>query len=113
MKLFGREPTLWLQLLSALLALSVTFGWDWLTDENAGAIVAASTALIGAVNAWAVRPIAPAAFTAVVTTVATLAATYGFELTAVQIGATQAIVTAALTLLTRGQVSPKADPLLR
>ena len=41
MKLFGREPTLWLQFLSAALALTVTFGWGLTAaqaDDSRGAL---------------------------------------------------------------------------
>lgn len=104
-----REPTLILQLVSVILALVVTFGLTGLSAENAGAIVALGTALIGVVNAIAVRPMAPAAFTAVVATGATLLATYGLELSAERIGLVQTAVTIMLALITRASVTPVND----
>jgi len=53
-----REPTLWLQTISALLAVLVTFGFTGLSATQAALIVAALSAVIGAVNAVVVRPVA-------------------------------------------------------
>lgn len=109
MRILGREPTLWLQSLSAVLALLVTFGWDNLTAEQAGAMVAVLTALVGVANAVAVRPWQPAMFTGLITAGAVLAGTYGFDLAQEKIGALQVAVTAVMTLLTRVQVSPARE----
>lgn len=107
MKPLGREPTLWLQALAAVLGLVVTFGWDQLTAEQAALWVAAGTAVVAAVNAALVRPVAPVAFTGLVAAVAALAAAYGFGATQEQVGMVQGIVVAVLALLTRMQVEPK------
>jgi hypothetical protein len=109
MKIFGREPTLVLQALSAVLAVFVTFGWDGLTDVQAGAIVAFATALIGVANAIAVRPWQPALFTGLITAGAVLLGTYGINLDQKLIGAVQVAVTAVMALLTRVQVSPASE----
>jgi hypothetical protein len=109
MKIFGREPAVVLQAISATLALAVTFGWSWLSTEQAGAIVALISAVFGVATALLVRPVAPAAFTAVVTAGAALLAAYGLELPAEQVGAVQALVTVLLALVTRVQVTPVAS----
>lgn len=90
MRIFGREPALLLGVISAALSLVVTLGVG-LTSVQAGAMT---------------RPIAPAAFTGVVTAVADLLAAFHFELSAETIGALNALVLAVLTFLARGQVSP-------
>jgi len=108
MKLFGREPVVVLNTLSAVLGLIVSLGVTSLTAETAGAIVGVATAILGAVAAAMTRPIAPQAFTAVVAAGATLVATFGYEVSQGTIGAINTVVLATLTLLTRAQVSPSA-----
>jgi hypothetical protein len=111
--IFGREPTAWLQAISAVLAVFVTFGLDGLSATQAALIVAAVSAGIGVVNALAVRPIAPAAFTAFVAAGAALLTGYGLGLSQELVGAVQVAVVAALALLVRPQVTPVADPVPR
>lgn len=108
-KIFGREPGLWLSGLAVLLTLLVTFNVPGLSAVQAGAIVAVVTAVLAAVHAWKVRPIAPAVFTGLVTTGAALVSTYGLHLQSAQIGAVQAVVVAVLALIVRGHVAPVDD----
>ena len=106
MKIFGREPALWLAVISALLTFGVTFGLDWLTAGQAAAILVACNAAVGVATAVATRPVAPAAFTYAVSSAASLAAAYGFELSQATVGAVNGLVVAVLVLITRQQVSP-------
>lgn len=106
MKIFGREPTLAIQALSALLGVAVTFGLPNLSATQAAAIVAVMSGVLAVVNAVAVRPVAPAAFTGLVTAVAVLVAAYGLEVSQETVGAVQVAVVGVLALLTRAQVSP-------
>ncbi|WP_045740849.1 hypothetical protein [Actinoplanes rectilineatus] len=101
-----REPTLILGVLSAALGLIVTFGFDWLSAEQAALIVAAFNAGLGVINAIHVRPIAPAAFTYAVTAAAALFAGYGLHVSQETVGAVNGLVLAVLMLLTRAQVTP-------
>jgi hypothetical protein len=110
MSVFGREPTAWLQALSALLAVLVTFGWDGLSATQAALIVAALSAGIGVVNALAVRPIAPAAFTGFVAAGAALLTGYGLDLSQELVGSVQVAVVTLLALVLRSQVTPVVDP---
>ncbi len=107
MKIFGREPTLWLAFLTALLSLAGTLGFRLLTPDLAELWNLAILAVAGAVTAFAVRPIAPAAFTYAVAAVAQLTAGYGLNLTPEQLGMIQALVVPVLALLTREQVTPQ------
>jgi hypothetical protein len=107
--LFGREPALVLGVLSAGLSLLVTFQFG-LTGEQAGAIVAVISAAFAAATAFVTRPVAPAAFTGLVTAAAALLAAYGLNVAPETIGAINFFVLAVLGLLTRGQVSPAAAP---
>lgn len=100
------EPTVWLQSASALVGLLVAYQVDWLTAEQAALVIAAVSAIFSAVNALMVRPIIPAAFTGAVAAVAALLGAYGLDFSQEQVGAIQAVVIAALTLVTRNGVIP-------
>lgn len=110
MKIFGREPTLVLQSLSAVLAIFVAIGVPGLTDEQATLIIAVIAGALGVVNAVMVRPIAPAAFVGLIGAGAALLAGYGLEVSQEVVGSISAAVVTVLALLTRGQVTPAADP---
>ncbi|WP_030991768.1 hypothetical protein [Streptomyces sp. NRRL S-1813] len=109
MKIFGREPVVILNAVSAVLGLLVSLGFTGLTAAQAGAIVGIVTAVLGAVAAALTRPIAPQAFTTVVAAGGVLVATFGYEVSQGTIGAINTFVLAALTLLTRVQVSPSSS----
>lgn len=106
MKIFGREPTLWLAVISSLIVLAGTFGFHWLNGQQAGLIVAAINAVAGAINAYAVRPISPTTFTYAIGAILALAASYGFNVTPEQGAMLNGCVVPFLALLSRGQVSP-------
>lgn len=106
MRIFGREPVVVLNTLAAVLGLVVTLGITGLTAEQAGAIVGVATAVLGGIAAAMTRPVAPQAFTAIVGAGAVLVGTYGYEVSQETVGAINTVVLAALTLLTRVQVSP-------
>jgi hypothetical protein len=108
MKLFGREPVVVLNTLSAVLGLVVTLGITSLTAEQAGALVAGVSAILGGIAAAMTRPVAPQAFTAIVAAGATAVAAFGFEVSQETVGAINTVVLAALTLLTRVQVTPSS-----
>lgn len=106
MKLFGREPVVVLNTLSAVLGLIVTLGVTSLTAEQAGATVAVVSAVLGGIAAAMTRPIAPQAFTAIVAAGATAVAAFGYDVSQETVGAINTVVLAGLTLLTRVQVAP-------
>ncbi|GAA4718380.1 hypothetical protein [Phytohabitans rumicis] len=109
-KIFGREPTLVIGVIAAVLSILVCFNLDFLSAKQAALIVVALNALLGALNALAVRPIPPAAVTYFVGAVAALLAAYGLDVTQEQVGAVNGAFIAILMFLTRGQVTPVADP---
>ncbi|WP_250029834.1 hypothetical protein [Paractinoplanes maris] len=110
MKLFGREPSLVISVVASALSLLVGFGFNWLTAEQAALFVVVLNAVLGVVNAIAVRPIAPAAFTYLVGAVAALAAAYGLDVGQEMVGSINGLVLSMLMLLTRAQVTPAASP---
>lgn len=108
MKIFGREPVVVLNTLSAILGLIVSLGLTSLTANQSAAIVAGVSAILGAIAAAMTRPIAPQAFTAVVAAGAVLVAAFGYNVSQGTIGAINTLVLAGLTLLTRAQVTPSS-----
>ena len=110
MKIFGREPTVWLQGLTAVLTFFVTFGWDQLTSKQAGLIVAVVAAALSAWNAWAVKPVAPAIWTGLITSGAALLGAYGLSLNQESVGKVVLAVTAVMAIILRQAVTPSALP---
>lgn len=108
-RVFGREPALYLGVVSAALSLAVTLGVG-LTADQAGAWTAVISGVFAAVTAAVTRPIAPAAFTGLVTVTADLLGAYHYQVSAGTVAAVNTAVLAVLTLLTRGQVSPAPLP---
>lgn len=109
-RVFGREPTLVIGVIASVLSVLVTFNLDWLTAKQAALIVVVLNATLGTVNAVAVRPVAPAAITYLIGAIAALATAYGFAVNESTVGAVNSAVIAVLMFLTRGQVTPAADP---
>lgn len=107
---FGREPALVIQSIAAVLALLVGFGVPWMNDGLAAAITAVLTAGAAAWIALHVRPIAPAVFTGVITTGATLLSAVGFDLSQSQVALVTTAVVAIMAMWTRQSVTPAHDP---
>ena len=106
MKIFGREPSLWLAFLTAIVSLAGTVGFRLLAPDQAALWNIAILAIAGAITAYTVRPIAPAAFTYAVGAIVQLGAADGLNVTDPQLSMLNALVVPTLMLLTRGQVSP-------
>ena len=107
MKLFQREPTLWIAAIGSLVMLVGTFGLKFISGDQAALIVVVINAVFGAINAWTVRPISPVAFTYAIGSIVALAGSYGLNLSAETVGALNAAVIPFLALLSRGQVTPE------
>lgn len=105
-----REPALIIGAVSAALSLLVALNFHGLSSEQAALIVAAITAVGGVITAVATRPIAPAAFTALVAAVAALLAGFHFNLDPGTVAAVNGVVLAILALITRHQVTPVTAP---
>lgn len=113
MKLFGREPTLWLAVIYAALTVIGTAQLSHFSPEQAALTNAAIAALVGAVNAYAVRPISPVSFTYAIACLAQLSAAYGVQIPEATLTAINGLIVPALALLSRGQVSPAATAISR
>lgn len=110
-KILGREPTLYIAVLNALVLGAATLGLRWLDNDQAGLIVAAVNAVMGAINAYFVRPISPAAFTYAASAIVAVMVSYGLAITPEQLIAFNSIMVMVLGLITRGQVSPQETKL--
>src|SRR5690349_18317158 len=107
MKLFQREPTLWIAAINAVVILIGTFGLRFVSGDQAALIVVVINAIFGAINAWTVRPVSPVAFTYLIASLVALGGSYGLNLPAETVGALNAAVIPFLALLSRGQVTPQ------
>lgn len=110
MTIFGRDPALWLTAIATALGLGVAFGLDGLNAEQSASIQALLVAGVTAVQALAVRPVAPTVFAGVVTAGAVLLAAYGLDVGQERLGAVQLAVAAVVGLIVRQQSTPKHDP---
>lgn len=105
-RIFGREPALWVGFLTAVLSVAGMLGFDNLSALQAAAIAGGLNALGAIVTAWQVRPIAPAIYTNAVAAGTAIANAYGTAASPQMVLGLNAVMLAALALLTRGQVSP-------
>jgi len=74
---------------------------------QAGLVNAAIAGVVGAINAYAVRPISPIAFTYAIAAIVNLLAAYGITIPEATLAAINGLVVPILALLSRGQVSPE------
>jgi hypothetical protein len=110
MKIFGREPSLWIAAVAATLSAFVPLGIDGLSAVQVAAIVVGLNAVLGVANALLVRPVSPVVFTYAVSALAALLNAYGWELSPELVGVISAATVALLGLVLRGQVTPSSDP---
>lgn len=109
-KIFGRDPALWINAIAGLISVLVTFRLDWLSLNQATAIVSFLTVGAGFLAALTVRPFAVQAVTSLVAVSFVLAAAYGLHAPPETLGAVQLFMAPLLTLLFRGQITPNHDP---
>lgn len=104
--MLGRHPTLWIAIINSVVMMIATFPLGLLNGDQAAAIVVVVNALSAAANAWAVRPLPVPAFTYLLTTIVSLGALFGIDITPEQLGTLNTTMVAILGLLTYGNVSP-------
>ncbi len=104
MKVFGREPALWLGLIGAVLTTLVSLNQPWLSAGAAAAIMVAITAVA---TAFLTRPVAPALFVAAFGAIAALFAEYGTTLPEGLVAGISSLILAGFALAgVRPQVTP-------
>lgn len=107
MKIFGREPTVIIALIGAVVTLLVAFNTPGISAGAGAAITSAATAVLIALTT---RPLAPGLFTAAVSAGAALLAEYQFHLSDAQVGSISGLVLVVFALFgIRPQVTPRAD----
>lgn len=109
-KWFGRDPALWIQFVTTVLAVVVGFGLPGLTNSRAAAIIALLYAIAGVYVAWSVRPWVPGFFTGVIAAAAALLGEFGLHWTQEQVSALAAAAAMFVTLWAYGRVTPEHDP---
>lgn len=107
-KIFGREPALFIALIGAVVTWAVSLGLDWLNAGQATAIVTFLTAVLIALTT---RPIGPPLFVGAMAAGAALFAEYNFAVSDAFVTGLGAIILAGFALVgVRPQVSPNNDP---
>lgn len=107
-KIFGREPALWIAAIGAVVTWGVSLGLDWLNAGQATAITTAVTALLIAATT---RPIAPALYVGALAAGAALFGEYGLNISEAAVTGLGSIVLAGFALFgIRPQATPAADP---
>jgi hypothetical protein len=113
MRIFGREPAVWLHAIQAVLAFFITIpavqAWG-LNQVTADAIV---TVLSGIVAVWvaiATRPLVASALIGAVQTILTGIVAFGFDISSVTQGALLVGLNGLLVLLMPLGLTPTIDP---
>src|SRR4030042_3945094 len=106
MKIFGREPVLWLQLTSAIVMLIGAFVADF-TVEQQGIVNATTVAVMGVITATLVqRGVVPALMSALKAIMA-LALAFGLNISADRQAVFITLAAAIIGMGVRTQVTPK------
>jgi hypothetical protein len=106
-KIFGREPTLIVGFVAAVVAVVVGLNVSWLSAGAGVAVVAAIGAIITAATT---RPVAPSLFVGAFVAVAAVLAEYNYHLSDGLISGAGGLILAAFALFgVRPQVTPAAD----
>lgn len=100
------QPAFVLAALNAAIMIVGTVGADWFNGEQAGLLVILINAVAAAITAFVTRPVAPSAFTALISAALAFAGAYGFNLSGETVAAINAAVYPFLAFLTWGNVSP-------
>ncbi|MGW4476817.1 hypothetical protein ACWENQ_44800 [Nonomuraea sp. NPDC004354] len=108
MKIFGREPALWLSLIQTAVALAVGLGLS-LTGDQVGLINGAAAAVLALIAAFAVRPFPVPLLMGAIQALLALAVGFGLELTGEQVGLANAAAAALVGFILRMHVEP-VDP---
>jgi len=105
MRIFGREPALWLTLIQTAIALAVGLGLP-VTGDQVGLINAAAAAVLALVAAVAVRPFPVPLLMGAIQALLALAVGFGLALSPEQVGLVNAAAAALVGFILRMHVSP-------
>lgn len=110
MKIFGRDPAIWLAVINAVIGLVVAVHWLGLTTVQGGAVVTVASAILGLVTAFMVKPFAPTAATYLVGVIGEALSTFQYHVSAQVIGGINLLILALVAAIVRPQSTPNADP---
>ena len=110
MKIFGREPAVFVGLIEAVLVLLLSFGLFDLTQNTIGLIMAVVVSAFGLYTAYVTNETLLGAAVGFVKAAFALAAVYGLALTTEQTGALIAVLTVTLGMYQRTHTSPLVNP---
>lgn len=111
MKVFGREPAVYIAVLEAALAFLVTFGLDGLSAEQSTNILAVAVALGGVLAAWTTKDKLLATLGGLGRAVLVLGTSYGLNLSQEQVGLAVVVISAVAGVWLRTQTSPEPTAL--
>lgn len=112
MKIFGREPALWLGLFAIVVKLSTAFGLD-LSDKQQAVINAAAAAVAGLLVAISVHDGVGAAVMGLAQAGLALAVGFGLHWTPEQQATALSLASAVIAMWTRTQVTAKVPAAVR
>lgn len=104
-RIFGREPAVWVYTINVLVAVLVAYGLP-LSQVQVATVSTVSTAVMALIVAILTRPFIVSALTGAVGTTLTAIAGFGLVLSEAQIGATVTALSVVLALVLRANVSP-------
>jgi hypothetical protein len=110
MKVFGREPAVYIAVIEAALALLVTFQLDGLSAEQSTNILAVSVAVGGVLTAWTTRDTLLGALSGLGRAGLVLGTSYGLNLSQEQVGLATVAISALAGVWLRTQTSPVETP---
>jgi hypothetical protein len=109
MRIFGREPAIWLGVIAAALNLAVGFGLP-VTTVQTGLINAAVAGVLAVVAAVAVRPFPVPLLIGAVNAALALGIGFGAPISSGVVGMLDALIVAVAAVVLRSQVSPLTPP---
>lgn len=112
MKIFGREPALWLALIAVAVKLSTAFGLDLTADQQA-VINAVAAALVGVLVAVSVHDGLGAAVIGLVQAAVALAVGFGLHWSPDQQAVVLSFASAIVAMWTRTQVTAPVPPVTK
>lgn len=104
-KIFGREPAVWIGLIEGVLTMLLAFAIG-IDQETFGPIMAVVVALGGAYTAWATKDTLLGALLGLAKALLVLMAVYGMTLTDQQTGAILGLISLVIGFWQRTQTSP-------
>lgn len=109
MKIFGREPAVWLALVAVIVKLACAFGLNLSTDQQAW-VNAAAAAIVGLIVAISVHDGIGAAVIGLVQAGLALAVGLGLDWSAEQQAVVLSLASAVVAMWTRTQVTAPVRP---